>query len=323
MPDPLKVALIGAGHMGQHHARALTERDDVEILAVCDTDAARADETALKCYTRSETEVGRLLADLDAAVIAAATGAHRDLALAMLEQDVSVLVEKPLAGTAAEAREIAEAAARSKAVCQVGHLLRFDPVTRALDGQGIRPSYIEITWAGPFTFRSTDIGVVMDLVIHGLDLAVHWVGEAPDRVDACGGTVIGPHEDLVNARLAFPGGAVANLTASRFSRSRERLVRIFTDRAYFRLDYGNRTAQRITPRSRIEEIDVENPPEGMTMEDLVQVQPLEIHEEPDALRGQLDAFLAAVRGGPVRGCTAEDGARAVAFAEQIVARARG
>jgi predicted dehydrogenase len=328
MSKRLKLALIGAGHMGRFHAQSIAERRDVEFVAVCDVDAARAAAVAGPAGARVETDVRRLVGQADAAVIAAATSAHRDVALPLMKAGMAVLIEKPVGGTAAEAREIAEAARRAGVVAQAGHILRFDPVTRAIAGLGLRPAYIEVSWLAPFSFRSIDTGAVMDLMIHGLDVVLALAGEMPGRVDAVGGVVVGTHEDFANARLVFPRGCVATLTASRMSRTRQRVVRVFAEGTYLKLDYGARTVERVTPRPGLAAaIRAGKPPAGRPalggprqggMEDLVAVEKLPVEAQPDALRAQLASFIEAVRGRHPPAVTLDDGARAVEVAERIV-----
>jgi predicted dehydrogenase len=304
--------------MGKFHAQAMAERKDVEFVAVCDVDPARAAAVAALSGARVETDVRRLAGQVDAAVIAAATSVHREVALALMEKGTAVLIEKPIAATAAEARLIADAARRAGAVAQAGHILRFDPVTRAVAGRTSKPAFMEISWAAPFPFRSLDVGVVMDLLIHGIDIALYLAGEMPDRVDAVGGTVVGPHEDFVSVRLAFPGGCVANLTASRMSRARQRVVRIFSEGAYLKLDYGARAAEVVTPKPGLAEIIRAAKPPAGGMDDLITVEKLAVESQPDALRAQLASFIEAVRGEHPPAVTLDDGARAVEVAERIV-----
>jgi predicted dehydrogenase len=318
MAAKLRLALVGAGHMGKFHAQAIAERADAHLVAVCDIDAARAAAVAAPHGARVETDVRRLVGQVDAAVIAAATSVHADVAAPLLEQGVAVLVEKPVAATAREAYAMADAACRAGAVAQAGHLLRFDPVTRAIAGLALRPAFIEVVWAAPFAFRSLDVGVVMDLAIHGLDVVLYLAGQMPDRIDAVGGTVVGPHEDFVNVRLAFPSGCVATLSASRMSRTRRRLMRVYAPGAFLRLDYGSRTVERVTPRPGLaERVRAGTPPAG-GMDDLVTVEKLPVADHPDALRAQLASFLEAVRGEHPAAVTLEDGARAVEVAESIL-----
>jgi len=326
MPGPIRLAVVGAGHMGRFHAQAIAERPDAVLAVVCDVDRERAAGVAQAHGARVETDPSRLGDGVDAAVIAASTSAHRDLALGLLERGVPLLVEKPLAATSAEAREIAEAADRRGVAVQAGHILRFDPVTRALAGRDLRPAFIEVSWVSPFSFRSLDVGVVMDVMIHGLDVVLHLAGERPSRVDAVGGLVVGPHEDFVNVRLEFPGGCVATLSASRMSRTRQRLVRLFAEGAYVRMDYAARSVEVLRPRpglaDRIREGRGPGGGAGGT-EDLVAIESLPVDAQPDALRAQLAAFLAAVRGERPVVVTAEDGARAVELAECIIRAVHG
>lgn len=314
----MRLALVGAGHMGRLHARAIAERGDAELTVVCDIDAARAAQVAQAHGARVETDASRLCGAVDAAVIAAATSVHRDVALALLDGGIAVLIEKPLAATCREAREIVVAAKRAKAVAQVGHILRFDPVTRAIAGLAVRPAYVEVSWVSPFTFRSTDVGVVMDVLIHGLDVVLHLAREMPVRVDAVGGAVVGPHEDFVNARLEFPGGCVATMSASRMSRSRQRLVRVFAEGVYLRLDYGARTVECVRPRGGLADVVRGGRPPAGGMDDLVAVERIPVEREPDALRAQLAGFLAAVRGEAPVTVPVGDGARAVEVAAKII-----
>lgn len=324
MSKRLKLAVVGAGHMGTFHAQAIAESPDAELAVVCDVEAARAAHVARSHGARVETDAARLPGAVDAAVIAAATSAHRDLAIALLEKGVALLIEKPLAGTPSEAREIVAAAKRTGTVVQVGHILRFDPVTRAIACRGVKPAYMEVSWASPFTFRSMDVGVVMDVLIHGLDVVLHLAGEMPSRVDAVGGGVVGPHEDFVNVRLGFPGGGVAVLTASRMSRSRQRLVRLFAKDQYVKLDYGARTVEIVRPRPDLADVIRAGKPPAEGMDALLTVEKVPVEAKPDALRAQLASFLAAVRGEAPVAVTAEDGARAVEVAHRILKRcARG
>jgi len=288
----LKIALVGAGHMGRLHARTIAGREDARLVAVCDADVAAAADLAETYGARALDEVEGLAGAADAVVLAAATSAHRDLALPLIRAGVPLLVEKPLAGTAAEAREIARAAKRAEALLQVGHILRFDAVTRALAGRRFRPTRVCIAWRSPFTGRSTDVSVVMDLAIHGIDLALWWTGRMPEEVTARGRTVEGPHTDEVEVHLAFADGCEADLVASRVSSDRERRIRIAAESETIELDYAARTVRWGS-------------------------EPLPVETGPDALTAQMDAFLAAVRGEAPVAVSADEGARAVEVADRI------
>jgi len=324
MPQRLRLAVVGAGHMGKFHAQAIAERDDAALVAVCDVDADRAVRLAEAHGARAETDVAALAGAVDAVVLAASTSVHRDVALALMERGIAVLIEKPLAATAAEAHALADAARQTGAVAQVGHILRFDPVTRAIAGRDLRPAYVEVSWVSPFSFRSMDVGVVMDVMIHGLDVVLFLAGEMPSRIDAVGGVVVGPHEDFVSVRLEFPGGCVASLSASRMSRARQRLVRVFAEGAYVKLDYAARTVEVLSPKPGLaERLRGGTPPTDAGMDDLLTVEQVPVEAKPDALRAQLASFLAAVRGqGPVA-VTLDEGARAVEVAERVVRAVHG
>jgi len=288
----IKIALVGAGHMGRLHARTIAGREDAALVAVCDTDAAAAASLAETYGARALGDASGLAGAVDAVVLAAATAAHRDLALPLIRAGVPLLVEKPLAGTAAEARQIARAAERADALLQVGHILRFDPVTRAIAERTFTPAEIQVSWRSPFTGRSTDVSVVMDLAIHGIDLALKWAGRFPEEVTATGRIVQGPHADEVEARLEFAGGCAADLVASRVSPDRDRRIRITAAGETIELDYAARTARWGS-------------------------QVLPVETGPDALTAQMDSFLAAVRGEAPVAVSADEGARAVEVAERI------
>jgi len=292
MINLIKIALVGAGHMGRLHARTIAAREDAHLVAVCDVDTAAAASLAETYGVRALGEVEGLAGAVDAVVLAAATSAHRDLALPLIRAGVPLLVEKPLAGTASEAREIARAAERAEALLQVGHILRFDPVTRAIAGRTFRPTHVSVSWRSPFTGRSTDISVVMDLAIHGIDLALQWAGGFPEEVTATGRTVKGPHTDEVEVHLEFAGGCAADLVASRVSPDRDRRIRITAAGETIELDYAARTARWGS-------------------------QVLPVETGPDALTAQMDSFLAAVRGEAPVAVSADEGARAVEVAERI------
>jgi predicted dehydrogenase len=318
MHKPLRIALVGAGHMGKFHAQAIAERTDARLVAVCDVDEARAAALAGPAGARVETDVRRLAGHVDAAVNAAATSAHLALAVPLMEAGVAVLIEKPVAPTAGEARRIADAARRSGAVAQVGHILRFDPVTRAIAGLDLKPRFLDVSWMAPFSFRSMDVGAVMDLMVHGLDVVLYLAREMPARVDATGGVVIGPHEDFASARLEFPSGCVAMLTVSRMSRTRQRVVRVFSEGTYLKLDYGGRSVERIATRPGVVEAIRAGQQPGGGWEDLVTVERLPVEAQPDALRAQLASFLDAVRGKHPPAVTLDDGARVVEVAERVI-----
>jgi len=319
MSQPLRLAVVGAGHMGRFHAQAIAERDDACLVAVCDIDPDRARALADAYAAEAVTSVSDLAGRVDAAVVAASTSAHEAVASVLAEQGTPMLIEKPLAPTAGEARRIADAVGRAGVLTQVGHILRFDPVTRAVAARHLpTPVYIEVLWVAPFSFRSMDTGVVMDLMIHGLDVVLALAGEAPTQVHAVGGVVIGPHEDVVNVRLGFPGGCVAIVSVSRLSRARYRLVRVFAEGVYVKMDYGEGRVEVLRPNPDLRRRLEAGTLSGAGMDDLVSTESIPVESEPDALRAQLAAFLDAVRTRTEPAVTVDDGLRAVELAERIL-----
>lgn len=332
---PLRCAVIGVGRMGRHHARIYAQGPGTVLTGVVD----RSDENARRITEEWGgtvfPSIEALIAHgVDAVTIATPTVAHRDAAEPLLAAGVSCLIEKPLAPDAATAAAIAAAAARSRAVLQVGHIVRYDPVMRAIRAVGnLNPRFIEMDRISPMTFRSIDVGVVLDMMIHDLDLLLMLTGQEPEEVSANAVSVLGEAEDVCNARLTFPPDAdgircVANVTASRLALKTERKIRIISEDAYCSADFVARkgtlirktanAAQLAALRERLracEDLSATN------YLDLIAVENLEIaNAEP--LRLQIDDFLDAVRTGRRPQVDAEAGSAAVRTAERIVESAR-
>ncbi|MFO0973133.1 MAG: Gfo/Idh/MocA family oxidoreductase [Phycisphaerae bacterium] len=329
MTRPLRVAVIGAGRMGTFHARIYRDLPDVQVAAVVDSDRARATEVAASCGAAPLTALDELPDGLDAASVAVPTLAHVRVAEALLARGMHVLVEKPLAPTAADAERLVSAARRAGRVLAVGHTERFNPVVRALERLAIVPRFIETSRISPFAFRSADIGVVADMMIHDIDVVLHLVRSAWTRVDAVGVNVLVRHEDVANARVTFENGAVANLTASRLALKTERKIRIFSETAYLSLDYQRKSGIAITKDANLDLVEMaragkfENLSQMQATDfgKLVKVEPLAV-SDADPLQTELSAFVEAVRTGTPPPVTGEDGARAVRLAEEIVASLR-
>src|SRR5262245_26882888 len=213
----LRVAVVGVGHLGKEHARILAGFPDVELVGVVDTNADQAQAIARQHGTRAFTAVWPLLPLVDAAVIAVPTCHHHATALPFLERSIPLLIEKPITTTLADAQELVALAQRNSTILQVGHIERFNPAFEALVQRPMQPKYIECERLGRFAGRSTDIGAVLDIMIHDIDLLLALVQAPVTAVHAIGAAVLGGHEDMVNARLTFANGCVANVTASRLS----------------------------------------------------------------------------------------------------------
>ena len=301
----LRVAVIGVGHLGKHHARILSSLPGVELVAVVDTNQARAAEIAAANRTRAVFDYREITGQVDAVTIAVPTEVHRDVALALLRAGVPVLVEKPIARTLAEADEMIEAAADAGVVLAVGQTERFNPALSAARPLISDPRFIEVHRLGTFPERSLDIDVVFDLMIHDLDVVLSLVDSDVESLEAVGVPVITSRVDIANARLRFANGCIVNLTASRISRDRVRKIRFFQPSAYVSIDYATqkvevyRLVKGDKPTAGIEggEIDVPN-------------------EEP--LKRELADFVEAIATKRAPRVTGEAGRRALSLAQAIV-----
>jgi len=324
----LQVVVVGAGRLGGFHAQKLAERDDVELVAIVDPVAKARNRVAAECNTLAIADCGELPRPIDAAVIAAPTRFHHELGMELLASGVHVLMEKPLARTVAQADELVEAARGAGVVLQVGHVEQFNPAMAAVVSHCRDPKYVEAVRAGGFSFRSTDIGVVMDLMIHDLDLVLSMVRSPVRRVDAMGLSVLGGHEDVANARLEFESGCVATLSASRVSRKAARRMQVWSARAYADVDFATRSASIVRPsetllsrRFDVESLsaaEVEHYLEHLADEHLSQE---EAHwDAVDALVLEQDDFFESIRGPRAPRVSGRQGREAVAVAEQILVR---
>ena len=236
------------------------------------------------------------------------------------------LIEKPLAKDSAEGRQIVELSREHKTLVQVGHIERFNPAVRAMDRLGMRPGFIEVTRISPLTFRSIDVGVVLDMMIHDIDIVLKLAASPVARVDAVGVSVIGDVEDVCNARVEFENGCVANLTASRLALKTERKLRVFSPDAYVSLDYqkkygivAERGGNLEAIRDAVGKIRAgrSRTSRELNYQDLVNIEELAI-DDVEPLRAEQEAFVAAVAGGTPSVVSAEDGLAAVELAERIV-----
>jgi predicted dehydrogenase len=238
MSRPLRIGVIGVGHLGRHHARILATLPGTELTAVVDTNRGRADEIAAAHGTRAFYDSRQLLDQVDAVTIAVPTEQHRDVALPFLQAGVPVLVEKPMARSLAEADELIAAAAEAGVALAVGHTERFNPAVEAARPLLHDPRFIEVHRLGAFPERSLDIDVVFDLMIHDLDVVLSLVHADVASIEAVGVPVLTGRVDIANARIRFANGCIANVTASRISRDRVRKIRFFQPMAYVSIDYA-------------------------------------------------------------------------------------
>ncbi len=329
---PMKLAVIGAGHLGRIHARLIAQMPDVKLVGVCDPVAAAREQVAAEHGALPFADHRPLLDLVDGAVIATPTRFHRDVALDFLNRGLPLLVEKPITATIAEADELVDAARRSGAVLQVGHIERFNPAFTAATSRIHRPRYIEAVRASGFTGRSTDIGVVHDLMIHDIDLVLSLIDAPLARVDAIGVPVLGEREDAAQARLEFADGCVANLSASRvsFSESPNRRMHLWSPEGFAEIDFGRRSVKVVTPCDAVRNgqfdfnsLPAEEKPvfKDRVFADILRLEPVEF-EARNALADELRDFVDSIREHRQPRVTGHAGREALAVAEAVVESAR-
>jgi predicted dehydrogenase len=285
----LPVGVVGVGALGQHHARHLAGLSDVRLVGVHDMDPARATKIAGELGTVAFQDMDELLALVEAVTVAVPTPAHAEVGLRALRCGVPVLMEKPLAATLAEADDLIAEARRRRVQLQVGHIERYNRAIRAAEAYLDGPRYIESLRLAPFQPRGTDVAVVLDLMIHDLDLVLHLTGSVATEVRASGLPVLSPHLDIANARVEFANGAVALATASRVARDRVRRLRLFQPNGYFSLDLATGGGEFMRVRAGWQ------PGTGRELADVVERIELSA-PEADALSLELQSFVHAVRG---------------------------
>lgn len=310
----LPVGVIGVGSLGFHHARILRDMPGADLVGIYDAEPARAADVAEQLGVRAFADADELLGRAAAAVVAVPTTEHASVALPAIARGVHLLIEKPLAATLEQANQIVEAAARHGTLVATGHVERFNGALRACEPYLDRPRFIESHRLAQFGPRGTDVAVVLDLMIHDIDLVLSLIAQPVQDVAAVGVPVLSSSVDIANARLSFGGGVVANITASRVSRERMRKVRFFQPSGYISLDLAHGTGEFLRVR------------EG-TMSDAGPAALEEIVERigfkgdgREPLRCELEAFVAAVLGEARLVVSGEDGRRALAVALEIVER---
>jgi predicted dehydrogenase len=302
----LRTAVIGVGYLGRFHAQKYRELPGSELVAVVDSVAEAAQKVGAELGVPSFSDYRELLGKVDAVSIVVPTPLHFAVAEACLAQGIHVLVEKPITETIAQAQTLIDLAKRNKCVLQVGHLERFNPAVQAAAKMLGTPRFIESHRLAPFKQRGTDVSVVLDLMIHDIDLIQELVGRPIASIDAVGAQVFSQDIDIANARIRFEGGCVVNTTASRVSLKQERKLRIFQDDAYLSVDLQQKILTVVRKKTAG---PVESPAQVSIDE--------QSFEQGDALRSEIEAFLEAVRTGSQPVVTGEDGLRALATAIKI------
>jgi len=237
----IRIGVVGVGHLGQHHVRHLANIPEAQLMGVFDMDMEQAAKIAERHKTRVYHSINEMADDCQAVTIAVPTPAHADVAKFFLSKGIHALVEKPLTATVAEAEQLIELARKKSLILQVGHIERFNPAVREMAKYVSKPAFIEVSRLGPYDPRVSHVGVVLDLMIHDLDIILSMINEPVVRLDAVGGKVISDHEDIVKATLYFKGGCRVDLSASRVTLKSYRKIRVFQPDSYLSLDYSERS----------------------------------------------------------------------------------
>jgi predicted dehydrogenase len=324
----LRAAVVGAGLLGAFHAQKLAALDQVELVAVVDPLPEQRQLVASQCGTQGLADTQELFGRVDAVVIAVPTRLHHPLGMEFLGRGIHVLMEKPLAATLAEADELLKAARQHGAVLQVGHVERFNPALATALPHIESPKYIEAVRASGFTFRSTDIGVVLDLMIHDLDLVLSMVHSDVQQVQAMGLSVLGGHEDVAHARLEFECGCVATLSASRVSYEPARRMQVWSASSYTSIDFATRRTTVIRPSETLLRRQFDLNALSAEQVEYYKQHLLEDHlprrdfEAPavDALALEVQDFVESILSSRTPRVSGEQGRRAVEIAEQILDR---
>ena len=298
----IRTAVVGAGSFGRHHLRILSKSERATLAGVVDIDSNRAAAAASE-FDCPVSTLEELMGKVDAAVVAVPTSSHADVGCALLENGIDVLMEKPIAADLKSARRLVDTAARNNRILQVGHLERFNPAITGLQKMVRLPLFFEIHRLSLFSPRSLDVDVVLDLMIHDLEIVLDFVGSMPDEIRAAGISILSDNVDIANVRLAFPGGCIANLTASRVSTERVRKLRLFQPHQYVSLDYQKQEAVVFTVSGNQQ----------------IGFQPLAVTKE-EPLRLEIESFLEAVRDRRRPLVSGEEGLRALDVALAILGK---
>lgn len=326
----LRMAVIGVGHLGKEHARILAGLDDVELVGVADVNREQAEAVAQRCNTQAFQDYRPLLSAIDAATIVVPTVFHLSVAAEFLRRGIHLLVEKPLTANLEQADTLVGLAQQHGAMLQVGHIERFNPAFEELQDRPLQPKFVECDRLSSYTGRSTDIGVVLDMMIHDLDLLLVLVRSPVRDVAAVGVSVFGQHEDMVNARLTFENGCVANVTASRVHSAPVRRTRIWSPEGYASIDYGRRSLTLVQPSEHLRRHGLklirQDPAAFARLRDDLFGQHLEVltldRNQGDQLTRELQHFVHCARTGARPRVSGEDGREAIALADWVLESVR-
>ncbi len=303
-----RIGVVGVGHLGQHHVKHLANIPEAQLMGVFDMNADQAGKIAERHKTRVYHSINEMADDCQAVTIAVPTPAHADVAKFFLGKGIHCLVEKPLTSSLEEAEQLIDLARERRLVLQVGHIERFNPAVREMAKYVNKPAFIEVSRLGPYDPRVSHVGVVLDLMIHDLDIILSMVNEPIVRLDAVGGKVISNHEDIVKATLYFKGGCRADLSASRVTLKQYRKIRVFQPDSYISLDYSDRSLKIFRKRG----------PVLKSLMDIDVIRPRLKKEDP--LEQELIHFLQCVKTGRAPLVSGEHGRDALELAFEILAK---
>lgn len=326
----LRYAVIGVGHLGKEHARIAASLPDVELVGVVDANPEQAKAIAAKTHSKAFAKAEELFDKIDAASIVAPTTLHGQVAEPFLERGIPLLIEKPLARTLAEANRLVDLSFKHKAIVQVGHIERFNPAYEEIAARPMQPRLIRCQRVGPFSGRSYDVGVILDLMIHDLDLVLALVKSPVQSAQATGLSVLGGHEDVASARIHFANGCIAEVHASRVSPQTARTMQVWSTDSIADIDFGRRTVTLIRPTGDVRR-------NGLDPQRLDAASRSTIREElftkylpmttidgqaQDQLTAEISHFVHCVRTGQTPRVSADAGRDAIALAELIIAAAK-
>lgn len=302
----MKIGVVGVGHLGQHHVKHLSQIPSAQLMGVYDTNSSQAATIASRHDTRVFNTLEELAASVDAVTIAVPTPYHHKVAKFFLSKGIHALVEKPLTSTVDEAEDLINIAQEKGLVLQVGHIERFNPAVREMTKYVNKPAFIEVSRLGPYDPRVSHVGVVLDLMIHDLDIILTMVNEPVVRLDAIGGRVISEHEDIVKATVYFKGGCRADLSASRVTLKSYRKIRVFQPDAYLSLDYSERSLKIFKKKG----------PKFESLRDIQIISPK--LEKVDPMERELSHFIHCVKTGKTPLVSGEHGRDALELAWEIL-----
>jgi len=325
--DKPKVGVVGVGHLGRHHARIYSEVPEASLVGVYDTDKSKAKRIAREFSTTVFDELDSLLNQTEAISLVVPTSLHFKIGKEILARGRSLLVEKPITQTVAQAEELVSLAQEKNLILQVGHIERFNPAFKAIETEVFEPRFIESHRLAPFVPRGTDVAVILDLMIHDIDLTLSLVNSRVERIEACGVPIITDSEDIANARIAFENGCVANITASRISKKPMRKFRIFQKNAYISIDLLERKAE-VFKLVEVEKTDRDNLGRTSVVGEIpVDAKKTILYQKPqigdvDMLSSEIKAFLSAVKNRVDPAVSGEDGKKALEVALEITEKAK-